>query len=228
MCPRCGSTNSIIARICERCNLKFGDYGSVEDAARESSSFTVRLDKSAMQIPAEGERKTVSALFADIKSSVELMANIDAEDAQLIIDPALQIMMDAVLFYDGYVVQTLGDGVFALFGAPIAYEDHARRATYAAIEMQRALRSYAVWLERQGKRGLEARIGINTGDVVLRTINTGGRLEYNPIGHTINLAARLQSAAPPGSIAISDSTRRLVEGYFELKAHFAHVDQRHA
>jgi class 3 adenylate cyclase/tetratricopeptide (TPR) repeat protein len=171
-----------------------------------------------MQIPAEGERKTVSALFVDIKSSVELMASIDAEDAQDIIDPALEIMVDAVLFYDGYVVQTLGDGVFALFGAPVAYGDHARRATYAAIEMQRVLRSYASSLERQGKQSLEARIGINTGDVVLRTLNAGGRLEYNPIGHTINIAARLQSSARPGSIAISDSTRRLVEGYFELKA----------
>ncbi len=217
-CPKCGWANSIIARFCERCDLRFDDFGSVGDAARESSSFTVRLDKSATQIPAEGEHKTVSALFADIKGSVELMANIDAEDAQLIIDPALQIMVDAVLFYDGYVVQTLGDGVFALFGAPVASEDHARRATYAAIEMQKALRSYAAWLERQGKRGLNARVGINTGDVVLRTLNTGGRPEYNPIGHTINLAARLQSSAPSGSIAISDSTRRLVEGYFELKA----------
>jgi predicted ATPase len=104
-----------------------------------------------------------------------------------------------------------------LFGAPIAYEDHARRATDAAIEMQRALHSYASGLERQGMRGLEARIGVNTGDVVLRALNTGGRLEYGPIGHTINLAARLQSSARPGSIAISDSTRRLVEGYFELR-----------
>jgi len=173
-----------------------------------------------MQIPAEGERKTVSALFVDIKSSVELMASIDAEDAQDIIDPALEIMVDAVLFYDGYVVQTLGDGVFALFGAPVAYGDHARRATYAAIEMQRVLRSYASSLERQGKQSLEARIGINTGDVVLRTLNAGGRLEYNPIGHTINIAARLQSSARPGSIAISDSTRRLVEGYFELRRRF--------
>jgi class 3 adenylate cyclase/predicted ATPase len=218
ICPKCGSPNSIIARVCERCDLEFDHYASVDDAARESSSFTVRLNKSVTQIPAEGERKTVSALFADIKSSVELMANIDAEDALRIIDPALQIMVKAILFYDGHVVRTLGDGIFALFGAPVAYEDHARRATYAAIEMQRALRSYAVWLERQGKRGLEVRIGINTGEVVLRTLNTGGHLEYNPIGHTINLASRLQSLAPPGSIAISDSTRRLVEGYFELKA----------
>jgi len=217
-CPKCGWPNSIIARVCERCDFKFDHYWSVDYAARETSSFTLRLDKSVTQVPAEGERKTVSALFADIKGSVELMANIDAEDAQFIIDPALQIMVDAVLFYDGHVVQTLGDGVFALFGAPVAYEDHARRATYAAIEMQRALRSYALWLERQGKRGLDARVGINTGEVVLRTLNTGGRLEYNAIGHTINLAARLQSSAPPGSIAISDTTRRIVEGYFELKA----------
>ncbi len=218
LCPKCGHANSVIARFCEQCKFKFRVYGSADDAAQEASTFTVLLDRSAVQIPTERERKTVSALFADITSSVELIANIDAEDAQNIIDPALQIMVDAVLFYNGYVVQTLGDGVFALFGAPVAYEDHARRAIYAAIEMQRALRSYALWLEQQGKHKLEARVGINTGDVVLRALNTGDRLEYSPIGHTINLAARLQSLAPPGSIAISDSTRRLVEGYFELKA----------
>ena len=215
-CPRCGCVNSIIARFCDGCAFRFSDADSVGDAFGEASTFTVKLDKSA-SVPSEGERKTVSAMFADIKSSVELMASIDAEDAQAIVDPALQIMVDAVQFYDGYVVQILGDGVFALFGAPVAYEDHARRATYAAIEMQRALRSYGSWLERQGKPRIAVRVGVNSGDVVLRTLNTGGRLEYMAIGHTINLAARLQSVAAPGSIAISDATRRLVEGYFEIK-----------
>jgi class 3 adenylate cyclase/predicted ATPase len=208
--------NSIIARFCDRCGHQFAEEQSVGDAFGEASTFTVKLDKSA-SVPSEGERKTVSAMFADIKSSVELMASIDAEDAQAIVDPALQIMVDAVQFYDGYVVQILGDGVFALFGAPVAYEDHARRATYAAVEMQRALRSYGSWLERQGKPRIVVRVGVNSGDVVLRTLNTGGRLEYMAIGHTINLAARLQSVAEPGSITVSDATRRLVEGYFEIK-----------
>jgi class 3 adenylate cyclase/tetratricopeptide (TPR) repeat protein len=217
LCPSCDCINSLFARFCEQCNHKFSTFGTVVDAAREASAFTVRLNKQPLSIPVEGERKTVTAVFVDIKSSVELMANMDAEEAQNIVDPALQIMLDATLFYDGYVVHTLGDGILAMFGAPIAFEDHARRATYAAIEMQRALRSYALQLVRQGKPGLEVRVGINTGEAVLRALNTGGRLEYNPIGHTINLAARLQTMADSGSVVISDSTRRLVEGYFELK-----------
>lgn len=215
LCPICGFANSVIARFCQQCNTHFQSYGPGE-AAGEARGLTFWMDKPGVEAPPENERKTVTALFVDIKSSVELMANIDAEEAQSIVDPALQVMVDAVLFYDGYVVQILGDGVFALFGAPVAYEDHARRATYAAIEMQKALRAYALWLERRGARSLEARIGVESGEVVLRTLHTGGRLEYNPIGHTINLAARLQSAARPGSILIGDSTRRLVEGYFDL------------
>ena len=214
LCPTCGCVNSIIARFCEQCNYKFEVLGSIVDAARNDSIFTIQANTVAASIPVEGERKSVSALFVDIKSSVELMADIDAEEAQNIVDPALEIMGDAVLFYDGFVVQTQGDGVFALFGAPIAYEDHARRATYAAIEMRRALRAYALLLERNKQQGLQVRIGINTGDVVLRTLKTGGRLEYNTIGHTINLAARLQSSAQPGSIVISDSTRRTRRGLF--------------
>src|SRR5208283_3729436 len=124
LCPICGHANSVIARFCERCNTRFPGSGSGEDAG-EVQGLTFWMDKPGVEAPPENERKTVTALFVDIKSSVELMENIDAEEAQSIIDPALQIMVDAVLFYDGYVVQILGDGVFALFGAPIAYEDHA-------------------------------------------------------------------------------------------------------
>jgi hypothetical protein len=116
------------------------------------------------------------------------------------------------------VVQSTGDGIFALFGAPAAYEDHPQRGLYAALQMQRDMREYAQRLVNQGRPELEARFGINTGEVVVRTIETGGKVEYTPIGHTANLAARLQTVAPGGSIVVSEATRRLVEGYFELRA----------
>ena len=160
----------------------------------------------------------VTALFADLKGSTELMENLDPEEAREIIDPVLRIMIDAARHYEGYIVQSTGDGIFALFGAPAAYEDHPQRALYAASQMQQKLRDYAQRLANQGRPRLETRIGINTGEVVVRTVETGGKIEYTPIGHTANLASRLQTLAPTGSIAVSEHTRRLVEGYFELRA----------
>jgi len=167
----------------------------------------------------EGERKTVTALFADIKGSMELMEDLDPEEARRIVDPALQIMMEAVNRYDGYIVQSTGDGIFALFGAPVAREDHPQRALYAALRMQDEMRRYAERLRAEKGLTLLARVGVNTGEVVVRTIQTDEtHTEYTPIGHSTSLAARLQALAAPGSIAISEAVRKLVEGYFTLKA----------
>jgi class 3 adenylate cyclase/predicted ATPase len=172
-------------------------------------------DASAML---DGERKTVSALFADIKGSTELMQDLDPEEARAIVDPALKLMIDAVRRYDGYVVQSTGDGIFALFGAPVAHEDHPQLALYAALRMQEELERYSTRLRAGGNLPIEARVGVNTGEVVVRSITTGeGHTEYTPIGHTANLASRMQALAPTGSIAISEQTRRFVEGYFQIK-----------
>jgi class 3 adenylate cyclase len=168
-----------------------------------------------MALPADGERKMVTALFADIKGSTELMREIDPEEARAIIDPVLGLMIDAVHRYDGYVVQSTGDGIFALFGAPVAHEDHPQRAVHAAIAMRDALRRRDV--DRFSRPGVEVRIGVNAGEVVLRLIHTGGHTEYTPIGHAANLAVRMQAVAPAGGIVISEDTRHLVEGYFELR-----------
>ena len=127
-------------------------------------------------------------------------------------------MIDAVRRYDGYIVQSTGDGIFALFGAPVAHEDHPQRALYAALRMQEELTRYSAQLRADGNLPIEARVGVNTGEVVVRSITTGGgHAEYTPIGHTTNLASRMQALAPTGSIAISEQTRKLVEGYFALK-----------
>jgi class 3 adenylate cyclase/tetratricopeptide (TPR) repeat protein len=166
----------------------------------------------------EGERKTVTALFADIKGSTELEQDLDPEEARAIVDPALKLMIDGVHRYDGYIVQSTGDGIFALFGAPVAHEDHPQRALYAALRMQEDLRRYSAKLVADGGNPLQCRVGANTGDVVVRSIATGGgQTEYTPIGHTTNLASRMQAVAPVGSVAVAEPTRRLCEGYFTLK-----------
>jgi class 3 adenylate cyclase/predicted ATPase len=177
----------------------------------------IRAEQAALEARGtpDGERKTITALFADIKGSMHLLEDRDPEEARHIIDPALTLMMEAVHRYEGYVAQSLGDGIFALFGAPIAHEDHPQRALYAALRMQEALRQYAETLRREHGVNLEIRVGVNTGDVVLRSIRTDDlHTDYVPIGHATSLAARLQSLASGGAIVVSEPTYRLAEGYF--------------
>src|SRR5215470_16249435 len=162
---------------------------------------------------ADGERKTVTALFADIKGSMALIEDLDPEEARAIIDPALALMMDAVHRYDGYVVQSTGDGIFALFGAPVAHEDHPQRALYAGLRMQDEMKRYAERLRAEKGINLLVRVGVNTGEVVVRSLQTGGaHTEYTPIGHSTSLASRLQALASPGAVLMSEMVRRLVEG----------------
>jgi class 3 adenylate cyclase len=166
----------------------------------------------------EGERKIVTVLFADLKGSTTLMEELDPEAAHAIVAPLLRIMAETVQRYEGYVARSTGDGIFALFGAPAAYEDHPQRALDAALEMQQKLRAHREQGVGQGRRGLEARVGVHTGEVVAYAAAIGGKVEYRLIGHTANLASRLEALAPVGSIATSDYTRQLCEGYFELRA----------
>jgi class 3 adenylate cyclase len=146
------------------------------------------------------------------------MQDRDPEEARSIIDPALQLMIAAVRHYDGHVVRSTGDGIFALFGAPISHEDHQQHALYAGLRMQEGLRRYSANLVADGGIPIQGRVGINTGEVVVRSIRTGaGQVEYTPIEYTINLASPMQTAAPVGSIAVSERTCKLCESYFILK-----------
>ncbi|MBI3799046.1 MAG: AAA family ATPase [Deltaproteobacteria bacterium] len=167
----------------------------------------------------DGERKTITALFADLKGSTALIEGLDPEEARAIIDPALHIMMDAVHRYEGYVAQALGDGIFALFGAPIAHEDHPQRALFAALRMQEEMRRYSDQLREQGRPPLLMRVGVNTGEVVVRSIRKEDlQTDYVPVGHSTNLAARMEQLAAPGSILVTEQTHKLTSGYFEFKA----------
>jgi class 3 adenylate cyclase/ribosomal protein L40E len=220
-CSSCNAVNPADANFCRKCG---GALEAGAEASSPSPAVVAKTPRIAVTYERqtteglEGERKTVTALFADIKGSTELERDLDPEEARAIVDPVLHLMMAAVHRYDGYVAQSTGDGIFALFGAPVAHEDHPQRALHAALAMQEELRRYAERLRAEGKIPLEARVGVNTGEVVVRTIETGGHTEYTPVGHVTNLAARMQTVAPVGGIAISEDTRRLVEGYFELRA----------
>src|SRR6516165_2186704 len=166
----------------------------------------------------EGERKQVTVLFADLKGSTELIRDLDPEAAQRLLDPALQYMMDAVHRYEGTVNQVLGDGIMALFGAPVAHEDHAVRACYAALAMQAALRRYAEEVRRSHGLVVQARVGLNSGEVVVRAIGNDLHMDYSAVGQATHLAARMEQLATPGSIMLTATTLQLVEGFVEVHA----------
>src|SRR5712664_609213 len=218
-CPKCAHLNAPDAKFCAQCAVALGGQAAVgaDASASPVSRGGVRIapEQPDPSRALEGERKTVTALFADIKGSMELMEELDPEEARAIIDPALQIMIEAIGRYAGYVVQSTGDGIFALFGAPVAHEDHPQRALYAALRLQEELKRYSDRMRQEGRLPLHARVGVNTGEVVVRSIQTGdAHTEYTPIGHTANLAARMQVLAPIGSIATTEQVRKLCEGYF--------------
>ncbi len=238
-CPECGTALTGKSRA-KRRNGKTAKRKTTSDSGPRTSdarrqtldprpvSYTPRhlaerilAEREAMEARGapDGERKTITALFADLKGSTALIEDLDPEEARRIIDPALRLMMDAVHRYEGYVAQSLGDGIFALFGAPIAHEDHAHRALYAALLMQDEMRRYADRRRREGGVPIYLRVGVNTGEVVVRSIRKDDlQTDYVPVGHSTNLASRMENLAAPGSIVVSAQTYKLTEGYFEFKA----------
>src|SRR5262245_5206341 len=166
----------------------------------------------------EGERKQVTVLFADLKGSMELLADRDPEEARRLLDPVLECMMAAVHRYEGTVNQVMGDGIMALFGAPVAHEDHAVRACYAALAMQEAIRRYSAEVRRTHGVEVQIRVGLNSGEVVVRAIGNDLHMDYSAIGQTTHLAARMEQLAAPGSIRLTAETLRLAEGLVQVTA----------
>jgi len=165
----------------------------------------------------EGERKQVTVLFADLKGSMELLADRDPEEARQLLDPVLTRMIDAVHRYDGTVNQVMGDGIMALFGAPLAHEDHALRASYAALAMQAAVHLLTEEVRRSLGLEVRIRVGLNSGEVVVRAIGSDLHMDYTAVGQTTHLAARMEQLALPGTILLTTETARLVEGFVELR-----------
>jgi class 3 adenylate cyclase len=165
----------------------------------------------------EGERKQVTVLFADLRTRRNSSA-VSILKPQQLLDPAIHLMMDAVHRYEGTVNQVLGDGIMALFGAPVAHEDHAVRACYAALAMQAAMRGYAEEVRRTQGLAVQMRVGLNSGEVVVRAIGNDLHMDYPAVGQTTHLAARMEQLATPGSILLTADTLRLVEGFVRVHA----------
>jgi class 3 adenylate cyclase/pimeloyl-ACP methyl ester carboxylesterase len=164
----------------------------------------------------EGERKQVTVMFADLKGSLEILEGRDPEDARLILDPVIELMMEAVHRYEGTVNQVMGDGIMALFGAPLAHEDHAVRACYAALRMQETVNHFANHLQRTRGIPVQIRVGLNSGEVVVRSIDTHLNMDYSAIGQTTHLSARMEQMARPGTILAAENTLKLAEGYVQV------------
>jgi class 3 adenylate cyclase/tetratricopeptide (TPR) repeat protein len=218
-CSACGTSNPPEQKFCGECGTALTgaatprQFGAPESYTPKHLAEKILTSKSAL----EGERKQVTVLFADLKGSMELLADRDPEEARKLLDPVIERMMEAVHRYEGTVNQVMGDGIMALFGAPLAHEDHAVRACYAALDMQSAMRRYAEELRRAHGVTVLVRVGLNSGEVVVRAIGSDLRMDYTAVGQTTHLAARMEQIADPGAIVIAPDTLALAEGYVEVK-----------
>nr|WP_291604620.1 adenylate/guanylate cyclase domain-containing protein [Bradyrhizobium sp.] len=220
-CPRCGTQASPAAKFCSECGniLAFGDQAQLSRFASPGNYTPKHLADRILTSKSEfeGERKQVTILFSDIKSSMELIAERDPEEAQQILDPIIERMMEAVHHYEGMVNRVMGDGVMALFGAPVAHEDHAVRACYAGLRMQERISQYAIEARRLHALPVTLRVGINSGEIVVSSIGNDLFVDFTVVGETAHLAARMEQLAIPGTVLTTANTFRLVEGYVEAK-----------
>jgi class 3 adenylate cyclase/tetratricopeptide (TPR) repeat protein len=221
-CPSCGFVNEGSEKFCGGCGAPIagsaaapeGRFGPPESYTPKHLAEKILTSKSAL----EGERKQVTVLFADLKGSMELLADRDPEEARKLLDPVLERMMEAVHRYEGTVNQVMGDGIMALFGAPLAHEDHAVRACYAALRMQESVAQYAEGVFRSHGVPVQIRVGLNSGEVVVRAIGSDLHMDYTAVGQTTHLAARMEQMATPGTILLAPATLQLAEGYVQVTA----------
>src|SRR2546426_370352 len=215
-CPSCGHENPAQSRFCNECGARL----AAPATTAEPRSYTPRhlvekilASKSAL----EGERKPVTVLFADVARSMELAERVDPEEWHRLLDRLFRILADGVHHYEGTINQYTGDGIMALFGAPIAHEDHAQRACAAALELARDLGALAEDVRRQSGLDFAVRMGLNSGEVVVGSIGDDLRMDYTAQGHVVGLAARVQQVASPGSVSVTEQTARLASGFFDFR-----------
>jgi class 3 adenylate cyclase len=217
-CPQCGFDNPPGFAFCGQCATPLAEQPPASRPPAPLSYTPSHLVEKILtsRTALEGERRQVTVLFADLKGSLELLADRDPEEARAILDPVLERMMAAVHRYEGTVNQVMGDGIMALFGAPVAHEDHAVRACYAALAMQTSVKHYAAEVQRTRGVPIHVRVGLNSGEVVVRAIGSDLHMDYTAVGQTTHLAARMEQMAMPGSILITAEVLRLVEGYVQV------------
>jgi class 3 adenylate cyclase/tetratricopeptide (TPR) repeat protein len=218
-CPSCRGVNPPGNKFCGQCGASLvaatasTKFASPESYTPKHLAEKILTSKSAL----EGERKQVTVLFADMKGSMELLADRDPEEARKLLDPVIERMMEAVHRYEGTVSNLMGDGIMALFGAPLAHEDHAVRACYAALRMQESVNRYAEVVRRTEGVPIQIRVGLNSGEVVVGSIGNDLKMDYTAVGQTVHLAARMEQMATPGSVLMTPDALRLAEGYVQVK-----------
>ena len=223
ICASCGTDLPPGSKFCLECGHRLAvpgvpsapepsPYASPETYTPKYLAERILTSKTSL----EGERKQVPVLFADLKGSMEMLGDRDPEEARALLDNVLTRMMEAVHRYEGTVNQVMGDEIMALCGAPLALEDHALRACYAALAIQSAMKTYAEEARREHGVTVQTRAGMNSGEVVVRTIGSDLRMDYTAVGQTVNLAARMEQIAPPGSIYLTADTLRFAEGFVQV------------
>src|SRR6266566_3833769 len=219
-CPSCGHANRAAAKFCEECGTRLGSAAASTEPPRAPRDYTPgHLAEKILGSRAalEGERKQVTVLFADVKGSMDLAEQLDPEEWHRLLDRFFQLLAEGVHRFEGTVNQYTGDGVMALFGAPIAHEDHARRACYAALHLRDEVRGYADELRTARGVGFAVRMGLNSGEVVVGKIGDDLRMDYTAQGHAVGLAQRMEQLADPGRVYLTEHTGALVAGYFRLR-----------
>jgi class 3 adenylate cyclase/tetratricopeptide (TPR) repeat protein len=225
VCPRCDSRIPVGKKFCGECGQKLGREKVVQSTPaidyERPDSYTPKFMAEKILTTRgsiEGERKLVTVFFSDVTGFTSLSEKLDPETVHQIMDGCFKILMQAIHKYEGTINQFTGDGVMALFGAPLAHEDHAQRACHAALAIQKSLIEYGRKVKAEFGADFKMRIGLNSGPVVVGAIGNDLRMDYTAVGDTTNLAARMESLAEPGGILVSNSTYRLVKNYFEFES----------
>src|SRR5438445_7842255 len=217
LCPSCGMSNPPINKFCHQCGKALAPAPTPAVRFASPQSYTpphlaekILTSRTAL----EGERKQVTVLFTDVSGFTSISERLDPEEVHQLMNRAFELILGEVHRYEGTINQFLGDGVMALFGAPIAHEDHAQRAVHAALGMQHVLQGYGADLQRTQGITFRVRLGLNTGLVVVASIGDNLRMDYTAVGDTTNLAARMVNLAEPGQVGIAEDTHKAVSGYF--------------
>jgi class 3 adenylate cyclase len=228
-CPNCQSEIEAGEKFCGECGLdltKPSETPSIDYSEPQSYTPKFLADKILTSRSAiEGERKLVTVLFADVANYTSISEKLDPEEAHQVMDGCFKILMDEIHKYEGTINQFTGDGVMALFGAPVAHEDHAQRACYAALAIQGAVTIYGDKVKENHGQDFQMRIGLNSGPVIVGAIGDDLRMDYTAVGDTTNLAARMESMAQPETIFVSENTQRLARDFFEFKS-LGHLSPR--
>ena len=217
-CPKCGDENPPGSKFCNQCGGALG-VSPGEDQRKASDYIPKHLADKILNSKAalEGERKQVTVLFADVKGSMDLAENVDPEQWRSILGGFFEILAEGIHRFEGTVNQYTGDGIMALFGAPIAHEDHGRRACYAALHLRDELRRYGDELRLSRGIDFSVRMGINSGEVVVGKIGDDMSMDYTALGHTVGLAQRMEQIAAAHSICVSEATAKIAEGFVSLR-----------